>query len=93
MEQNKTIDWNGFKSDAEVETKLKEIIREIRMSSMKNRTKEEVQEEIKKYIKSKGFPFADSISVSVSEPDQMGSRMGMLMTHSPASEDTINLSF
>ena len=84
------INWNGFESDDQIKSELKKLVHEVHVSStaLRSKTKEEVEQVIKEYIASKGFP--STVSVSVGEPNEAGQRIIMGMAHSPLTGKTIS---
>jgi hypothetical protein len=79
------IDWKGFADDRQVGDKLRELVREVGISGPEFRSKseEEIKTVVIEHIAASGFPNAESISLSISKPDEFGDRMFMGMAHSP----------
>ena len=85
------VDWRAFTDDKQIEEKLKELVREVGISSLESRKKseEEVADTIKNYIASKGFPGASDIALAVST-NSWGDKMVMGMAHSPLTGETVH---
>jgi len=86
---SETVKWRDL-SDDEIKDKLRELVREMYISSPQKQSIDRTQLslDVIEHIKEAGFTFG--VTVTVSEPDERGQRMFMGMAHSPKTGETIN---